>query len=135
MKTLKLALCFLFATIVSNNCFSQDTTFYTYATVVFENSIKYESELKVVDSYLEIVKVVLKKENIIFDSIENTQYDSLYHIIQHSAEKEGDYYLDTYECTDTKDIVCFVVFKKTKDKLKSIQILYTNVSFVYLVAL
>ena len=133
MKNLKLVLCFLFVTIVSNNCFSKDTTFYTYATVVFEKDINTGDIGKTLDSYYEIVKVTPKKECVIFDNFKNTQYDTLYNVIDHYNRTENDNFLDIYECTDKRGVVCFIYFRKTKEKIVSIQIHYTNAVFTFLV--
>lgn len=133
MKTLKFALCFLFVTIVSNNCFSQDTTFYTYATVVFEKDKTSGDIGKVLDSYYEIVKVTPKKDYVVFDNFKNNQYDTLYKIIDHYNRTENGNFLDIYKCTDLKGIVCFIYFRKTDGKTVSIQIHYTNAVFTFLV--
>jgi hypothetical protein len=127
MKNSKLALCFLFVTIVSNNCFSKDTVI----TNLHQMAYKVNKDSLTTQKKYEIrVDFILKKDSI----IEKNWYDVVYKIEKNIGVSNTDMgKVDSYYCKDPEGGYCFVHFfeKRKENKNLTVMISYKDINYYY----
>jgi len=134
MKNLKIAICFLFVTIVSNNLFAQEIiTTHGSKVLKFDNTGKTYYNSKLFND-INIFTIDNKFIKINCSDIKNR--DTVYTIIENCGEiKTSEDKSNWYICKDIDGIGCLVYISTEADKNKdyTIEIQYLNSSILYFV--
>lgn len=134
MKNLKIAICFLFVTIVSNNSFSQEVIYTHGAQILkFDENRKTYFNSKIVNQF-DVFKI--DKEFIKINSSDLKYRDTVYRIIENCGEiKTSEDFSIWYICKDIDDITCWIYISSVvgKNQDNTIEIQYSNTSILYYV--
>ncbi len=126
MKNLKIALCFLFATIVSSNVFSQDFEIKStcYAIGIYDETA---DGYRMKPKYIDYITIVFTKDKISMNDVFNSSFE----IQKITTSKTDNKTFNIYHCKDNKGLLCSIIVGEEEDDHTKMCLVYSNLAYFY----